>query len=59
MIWIFAMHSSSPISEICSMETAERVLEEKEHTPTIISGQIVIYPEDPFAIPSVDPCFES
>ncbi|AGT72285.1 hypothetical protein O179_02650 [Chlamydia trachomatis] len=53
------MHSSSPISEICSMETAERVLEEKERTPTIISGQIVIYPEDPFAIPPVDPCFES
>ncbi|KDU81792.1 hypothetical protein DU18_0848 [Chlamydia muridarum] len=53
------MPISLPTSEVCSTETAELTPEGKERNLTIISGQVVIYPEDPFAIPSVDPCSAS
>ena len=50
------MPNTLPTSEDCSIETAESTFEEKEPAPTVISGQLVIYPKDPFAIPAVDPC---
>lgn len=50
------MPNSLPTSEVCSIETAESSFKEKEPAPTVISGQLVIYPEDPFAIPAADPC---
>ncbi|MBQ8498619.1 hypothetical protein [Chlamydia sp.] len=52
------MHSPLPTPEV-SLETTETSLKEKNFSPTVVSGQIVIYPEDPFANPSTDPCFVS